>query len=251
MLEVKDFNVTYGSGKDANHVVRGVSFTVERGQSVGIVGESGCGKSTLLRCIVGLENGWTGSLGMDGRSVRQSRTMDDLRLAQMVFQDPYGSLHPRHSVGRALSEPARCMGLAHDRARIERALEEVGLPASFADRYPHELSGGQRQRVAIARALIVEPPILLLDEPTSALDVSVQAEVLNLLSDRREERDLTFLLVSHDLSVVAHMCDRAFVMQNGQFVDELTPADIGAQKAHSPYAQVLMAASSYGYGSQA
>ncbi|MBB4351726.1 ABC transporter ATP-binding protein [Aliirhizobium cellulosilyticum] len=247
MLQVKDFNVTYGNGKDANHVVRGVSFTIKWGQSVGIVGESGCGKSTLLRCIVGLENGWTGSLGMDGRSIKQSRTMDDLRLAQMVFQDPYGSLHPRHSVGRALSEPARCTGLAHDRSRIGRALEEVGLPASFADRYPHELSGGQRQRVAIARALIVEPPILLQDEPTSALDVSVQAEVLNLLSDRREERNLTFLLVSRDLSVVAHMCDKAYVMQNGQFVDELTPEDIGMQRAQSPYAQTLMKASALGY----
>lgn len=247
MIEVKDFNVTYGSNKSANHVVRGVSFDVRRGECVGIVGESGCGKSTLLRCLVGLERGWTGDLVLGGRRMSQHRTIEDLRAAQMVFQDPYGSLHPRHRIGRALSEPARCMGLPYDSDRIAQALEEVGLPADFAHRFPHELSGGQRQRVAIARALIVEPPILLLDEPTSALDVSVQAEVLNLLADRREERGLTFLLVSHDLSVVAHMCDRAFVMQSGQFVDEMTPADIGANRARSDYANTLINASFYGH----
>jgi len=135
------------------------------------------------------------------------------------------------------------MGLPHGRDRIAAALTEVGLPAGFADRFPHELSGGQRQRVAIARALIVEPPVVLLDEPTSALDVSVQAEILNLLSDRREDRGLTYVLVSHDLSVVAHMCDRVLVMQQGRFVDQLTPDDIGAGRATHPYAQHLIAAS--------
>lgn len=247
MIDVKDFNVTYGSGESANHVVRGVSFHVGRGESVGIVGESGCGKSTLLRCIVGLERGWTGELSMGDRKIGQDRTREDLRVAQMVFQDPYGSLHPRHRIGMALSEPARGMGLPYDRERIGRALQEVGLPSDFADRFPHELSGGQRQRVAIARALIVEPPILLLDEPTSALDVSVQAEVLNLLSDRREKLGLTFLLVSHDLSVIAHMCDRVLVMQNGEFVDELSPADIGANNAKADYSRSLIDASFYGH----
>ncbi|MTH79562.1 ATP-binding cassette domain-containing protein [Paracoccus aestuariivivens] len=243
MIELQDINVRYHSGKSENHVVRGVNLSVARGECVGIVGESGCGKSTLLRSLVGLEGHWTGSISINGEALGPIRTKDQLRCAQMVFQDPFASLHPRHRIRRALSEPARCMGLPVDDARIAAALEEVGLPASFADRFPHQLSGGQRQRVAIARALIVEPPVLLLDEPTSALDVSVQAEILNLLSDRRDERGLTFVLVSHDLSVVAHMCDRIFVMQNGGFVDELSPADIGAGEARDAYARQLLAAS--------
>lgn len=240
MIDIQDFNVRYRAGKAENHVVRGIDLTVARGECVGIVGESGCGKSTLLRCLVGLERGWTGRIAIDGQPVSPDRTKDELRRAQMVFQDPFGSLHPRHRIGRSLSEPARCMGLPTGPARIAAALEEVGLPAAFADRFPHQLSGGQRQRVAIARALIVEPPVLLLDEPTSALDVSVQAEILNLLSDRREERGLTYLLVSHDLAVVAHMCDRILVMQNGTFVEELTPDNIRLGKANHPYAQHLM-----------
>jgi len=239
MIDIRDFHVRYGE----NHVVRGINLSVAKGACVGIVGESGCGKSTVLRCLVGLEQGWQGHISIDGKTVGQHRTHDELSRAQMVFQDPFGSLHPRHRIGRALAEPARCMGLPHGRDRVAAALEEVGLPAAFADRFPHELSGGQRQRVAIARALIVEPPVVLLDEPTSALDVSVQAEILNLLSDRRDERELTYVLVSHDLSVVAHMCDRILVMQDGQFVDELTPQDIGAGRATHPYARHLIAAS--------
>ncbi|MDD7973343.1 ABC transporter ATP-binding protein [Roseinatronobacter alkalisoli] len=240
MIRIRDFNVRYRSGKTENHVVRGIDLTVAQGECVGIVGESGCGKSTLLRCLVGLESGWTGNIEIDGQSLGAVRGKDDLRRAQMVFQDPFGSLHPRHRIGRALSEPLRCMGLPGSPQRVAAALKEVGLPASFAHRFPHQLSGGQRQRVAIARALIIEPPILLLDEPTSALDVSVQAEILNLLSDRRDERGLTYLLVSHDLAVVAHMCDRILVMQNGVFVEELTPDNIRLAKATHPYAQHLM-----------
>ena len=242
MIDIRDMNVRYNGAHEA-HVVRGVNLQVGRGECVGIVGESGCGKSTLLRSLVGLEGHWTGSISIGGQSVGPARSLDQLRLAQMVFQDPFGSLHPRHRIGRALSEPARCMGLPHDATRIAAALQEVGLPPDFAERFPHELSGGQRQRVAIARALIVEPAVLLLDEPTSALDVSVQAEILNLLSDRREGRGLTYLLVSHDLSVVAHMCDRVLVMQNGIFVDELRPEDIGNGRANHPYSRTLLAAS--------
>lgn len=239
MIEMRDFNVHYGQ----NHVVRGIDLTVAKGESVGIVGESGCGKSTLLRCLVGLEGGWQGQVSVNGQPVGHQRTLDQLRQVQMVFQDPFGSLHPRHRIGKALSEPARCMGLPATRAHVEAALTEVGLPAAFADRFPHELSGGQRQRVAIARAMIVAPPIVLLDEPTSALDVSVQAEILNLLSDRKDDLGLTYVLVSHDLSVVAHMCSRILVMQNGVFVDELSPEDIGAGRANHPYAQHLIDAS--------
>lgn len=243
MITVDKLDVVYGAKEKRNHVVRGVSLTVNKGETLGIVGESGCGKSTLLRSLAGLEAGWTGSISFDGKPVGKTRSRDELKLAQMVFQDPYGSLHPRHRIGRALAEPIRAMGLGDGWSKVPAALQQVGLPAYFAERFPHELSGGQRQRVAIARALILEPPILLLDEPTSALDVSIQAEILNLLADQREERDLTFVLVSHDLAVIAHMCDRVLVMQNGVFVDELTKADLEAGVTHSAYSGELFESS--------
>ncbi|WCA60674.1 ABC transporter ATP-binding protein [Agrobacterium tumefaciens] len=243
MITVDKLDVVYGAKENRNHVVRGVSLTVNRGETLGIVGESGCGKSTLLRSLAGLEAGWTGSISFNGKPVGKTRSRDELKLAQMVFQDPYGSLHPRHRIGRALAEPIRAMGLGDGWSKVPAALQQVGLPAHFAERFPHELSGGQRQRVAIARALILEPPILLLDEPTSALDVSIQAEILNLLADQREERDLTFVLVSHDLAVIAHMCDRVLVMQNGVFVDELTKADLEAGVTHAAYSGELFESS--------
>lgn len=243
MITVDKLDVVYGAKEKRNHVVRGVSLTVNKGETLGIVGESGCGKSTLLRSLAGLEASWTGSISFNGKPVGKTRSRDELKLAQMVFQDPYGSLHPRHRIGRALAEPIRAMGLGDGWSKVPAALQQVGLPAHFAERFPHELSGGQRQRVAIARALILEPPILLLDEPTSALDVSIQAEILNLLADQREERDLTFVLVSHDLAVIAHMCDRVLVMQNGVFVDELTKADLEAGVTHAAYSGELFESS--------
>jgi peptide/nickel transport system ATP-binding protein len=243
MIKVENLDVVYGSKDKSNHVVRGVSFAVSCGETLGIVGESGCGKSTVLRSLAGLEGAWTGSISFNGKPVGKVRTRDELKLAQMVFQDPYGSLHPRHRIGTALAEPIRSMGAGDGWTRVAEALQQVGLPAHFASRFPHELSGGQRQRVAIARALILSPPILLLDEPTSALDVSIQAEVLNLLADQREERNLTFILVSHDLSVISHMCDRVLVMQNGVFVDELTRQDLQAGVTHASYSRELFDAS--------
>ncbi|UXT82804.1 ABC transporter ATP-binding protein [Agrobacterium tumefaciens] len=243
MITVDKLDVVYGTKESRNHVVRDVSFRVNRGETLGIVGESGCGKSTLLRSLAGLESGWTGSISFEGNPVGKVRSRDELKLAQMVFQDPYGSLHPRHRIGRALAEPIRSMGLGDGWSKVPAALQQVGLPAHFAERFPHELSGGQRQRVAIARALILEPPILLLDEPTSALDVSIQAEILNLLADQRDEQNLTFVLVSHDLSVIAHMCDRVLVMQNGVFVDELTKADLEAGITHAAYSGELFESS--------
>ncbi|KNY31876.1 MULTISPECIES: ABC transporter ATP-binding protein [unclassified Agrobacterium] len=243
MITVDKLDVVYGAKENRNHVVRGVSLKVNKGETLGIVGESGCGKSTLLRSLAGLESVWTGSISFDGKPVGKVRSREELKLAQMVFQDPYGSLHPRHRIGRALAEPIRSMGLGDGWSKVPAALQQVGLPAHFAERFPHELSGGQRQRVAIARALILEPPILLLDEPTSALDVSIQAEILNLLADQREERDLTFVLVSHDLAVIAHMCDRVLVMQNGVFVDELTKADLEAGVTHAAYSGELFESS--------
>jgi peptide/nickel transport system ATP-binding protein len=161
----------------------------------------------------------------------------------MVFQDPYGTLHPRHTIGLALSEPLRAQGMERSTARIAEALRAVGLNPSFAERFPHQLSGGQRQRVAIARALILEPDVVLLDEPTSALDVSVQAEILNLLADLREKMGLTYVLVSHDLAVVAHMCSRVAVMQSGKVLEELTATDLRHGRATHHYTFELIASS--------
>jgi peptide/nickel transport system ATP-binding protein len=161
----------------------------------------------------------------------------------MVFQDPYGSLHPKKTVDDTLAEPLAIHGIREAEARIARAMSEVGLPSAFRFRFPHQLSGGQRQRVAIARALVLEPSILLLDEPTSALDVSIQAEVLNLLSGLRRERKLTYILVSHDLAVVAHMCERLLVMQLGQGVEEMTSATLASRSPRTDYARQLITAS--------
>jgi peptide/nickel transport system ATP-binding protein len=161
----------------------------------------------------------------------------------MVFQDPYGSLHPRHTVDRVLAEPLAIHGIADQQERVTRALHSVGLGAAFRFRYPHQLSGGQRQRVAIARALILEPEILLLDEPTSALDASVQAEVLNLLTRLRAEKGLTYVLVSHDLAVVDHMCERLIVMRDGLALEELDTGALAARAVATDYTRALLAAS--------
>jgi peptide/nickel transport system ATP-binding protein len=218
--------------------VEGVSFEVAPGESFGIVGESGSGKSTVLRAICGLVCPAAGTITPAASKDKSSR-----RQVQMVFQDPYGSLHPRQTVDRILAEPLAIHGIGDAETRIERALDEVGLGNGFRFRYPHQLSGGQRQRVAVARALILEPQVLLLDEPTSALDASVQAEVLNLLEALRQRRRLTFVMVSHDLAVVTHLCERVMVMQRGRAVETLTAADLAAQRVREPYTQRLMEAS--------
>lgn len=215
MIRIEDLRVRFGSLE----AVKGVSFAVPRGQSFGIVGESGSGKSTVLRALSGLNPDWTGRMALADTPLTPRRSKSFFRRVQMVFQDPYGSLHPRQTVDRALAEPLEVHGLAGAEARILRALAEVALPASVRFRYPHQLSGGQRQRVAIARALMCEPEVLLLDEPTSALDVSVQAEVLNLLADLQQHRGLTYLLVSHNLAVIAHLCQVIGVMQGGEMVE--------------------------------
>ncbi|OJU48070.1 MAG: ABC transporter ATP-binding protein [Mesorhizobium sp. 61-13] len=220
-----------------------VSLSVAPGESYGLVGESGSGKSTLLRAVAGLAPVSAGTITVDGKPLGQKRDKAFYRKVQMVFQDPYGSLHPRQTVDRLLLEPLAIHGFADTQARIVRALDEVGLGSGFRFRYSHQLSGGQRQRVAIARALILEPSILLLDEPTSALDASVQAEVLNLLEQIRAARNLTFVMVSHDLAVVTHMCDRLMVMQGGRTVEELTAADLAARRVNEDYTRGLLAAS--------
>jgi peptide/nickel transport system ATP-binding protein len=243
MIEVNNLAVSFGSGDARRQVVKGVSFAVAKGETLGIVGESGCGKSTVLRSLAGLDRHWEGEIRLADTPVDRERSREQLKLAQMVFQDPYGSIHPRHRIERVLAEPVRAMKTGDGWSRVGASLEQVGLPAAFGERFPHELSGGQRQRVAIARALMLEPEILLLDEPTSALDVSVQAEVLNLLMDLREERNLTYVLVSHDLSVIAHMCDRVLVMKDGQFVDQLDKDALQTGETHHAYSRQLFEAS--------
>ena len=243
MIEVEGLNVFFGHGRDEVHAVSDVSFSVAEGESFGLVGESGSGKSTVLRAFCGLNPHLTGRIAVEGVDLKPRRDKAFFKLVQMVFQDPYGSLHPRHTVDRILSEPIAIHGLSDPDRRISRALEEVGLGPAFRYRFPHQLSGGQRQRVAVARALILEPRILLLDEPTSALDVSVQAEVLNLLRRLKRERNLTYILVSHDLSVVAHMCARLAVMNHGAIVEDLTVEQLRTHSPEHPYTRQLLVAS--------
>ena len=243
MISVRQLNVTFGHGERAVHAVRDVSFEIQRGESFGLVGESGSGKSTVLRAIAGLIPGAFADMAINGERLARKRTRDFRRRVQMVFQDPFGSLHPRHTVDQILSEPVRIHRLGQIESRVVSALEDVGLDASFRFRYPHQISGGQRQRIAVARALIIEPEVVLLDEPTSALDVSVQAEVLNLLSRLRREHSLTYLLVSHDFAVVSHMCDRLSVMQHGRVLETLSIARLRAQQPSHPYTQQLLRAS--------
>ncbi len=244
-LRVQGLRVVYGGFA----AVEGLSFEVAPGESFGIVGESGSGKSTVLRALCGLAPRTAGEIGLTsiepGATLPQPGSLGWRRAVQMVFQDPYGSLHPRQTIDRQLAEPLALHGLGQGderEARIQQALDEVGLGEGFRFRYPHQLSGGQRQRVAIARALILQPQVLLLDEPTSALDASVQAEVLNLLEALREQRRLSFVMVSHDLAVVTHLCQRLLVMQRGRAVETLAAADLAARRVQAPYTQRLMAA---------
>ena len=243
LIEVRDLQVRFGSGAGAVRAVDGVSFQVRAGETFGLVGESGSGKSTVLRAMSGLNHDWSGSIRIDGETLGHRRTKAFHKKLQMVFQDPYGSLHPRHTVDRTLSEPCAIHGIADADRRMLDVLGEVGLGPSFRFRFPHQLSGGQRQRVAIARALMLEPRILLLDEPTSALDVSVQAEILNLLQRLKREHGLTFILVSHDLAVIAHMCDRLAVMNAGRIVEELTADQLRRSSPSEDYTKQLLRAS--------
>lgn len=243
LIEIENLTVTFrAKGRDVR-AVDGVSLGVTERESYGLVGESGSGKSTILRAICGMAPVTGGSIRIAGHVLPTPRGRAFSAQVQMVFQDPYASLHPRHTIDRALSEPLAIHGLGGSDARVMQALVDVGLPPAFRFRYPHQLSGGQRQRVAIARALMLQPQILLLDEPTSALDASVQAEVLNLLDRLRAERGLTFLMVSHDLAVIDHMCDRIMVMQHGSAVEQMTRDDLAQAKMTTAYARSLFDAS--------
>ncbi|OVZ97667.1 MULTISPECIES: ABC transporter ATP-binding protein [Yersinia] len=228
LIEVNNLQVRFAQKNQMKTAVESVSFVVEEGETFSLIGASGCGKSTVLRTLAGLQREWQGEITLLGQPIRSGqRFTGQLRKeVQMVFQDPYASLHPQHNIQRTLGEPLKIHGEQNIQQRIDQALEQVGLPASAAQRYPHQFSGGQRQRIAIARALLLRPKLLLLDEPTSALDMSVQAEILNLLNHLKREYGMTYLLVSHDSDVVAHMSERAAMMDGGKIVRTFTRRDL-------------------------
>lgn len=224
-----------------------VSFTLHAGRSLGIVGESGSGKSTLARLVMALEAPTAGRVLLDGQDLNTLSPAELRRTrskVQMVFQDPYGSLDPRRTVGQTVAEPLAVLhgaSRSEQRTRAGEALEAVGLRAADLAKYPHEFSGGQRQRIAIARALITRPKLIVADEPVSALDVSVQAQVLNLMQDLQDEFGLTYLFISHDLSVVDMVCDEVVVLQSGRIVEQGPPQRLFQRPEH-PYTQRLLAA---------
>ncbi len=228
--------------------VDGVSFSVARGETLGLVGESGCGKTTTGRCILRLETPTAGSIvydGVDIAGLSQKQMVALRQRIQVIFQDPFSSLNPRMKIGQIIAEPMKVHGIEPDaakrQARVRELLTICGLNARFADRYPHEMSGGQRQRVGIARALAMNPEFIVCDEPVSALDVSIQAQVINLLEDLRERFGLTYLFIAHDLSVVRHLCQRVAVMYLVRFV-ELADSDTLFDNPQHPYTKALLAA---------
>lgn len=247
LLDVRELHVHYGHHRNPLKAVDGVSLTVNRGECVGLVGESGCGKSTLGRAILRLEKIKSGEVLVDGTNVaplRGAALKAYRRRAQMIFQDPYGSLNPRISIGGALEEVLKVHGMKDRAARQKRAEElllEVGLRPEFVHRYPHEFSGGQRQRIGIARALAVGPELIIADEPVSALDVSVQVQVLNLLRDIQQKKGISLLFVAHDLAVVRYISQRVVVMYLGRIVESGPAESLYLQPAH-PYTAKLLSA---------
>ena len=236
VVKVEDLNVWYGKPqlfgrKKRVHILHDVSFEIERGEILGLVGESGCGKSTLARTILGIETDKTGTI------------IHKTYHPQMVFQNPYGSLNPYKKIGWIIEEPLRVTkkyDKSERKRRVLDLLEQVGLPESYANRYPDELSGGQRQRVAIAAALIQQPEMIILDEPVSALDVTVQAQILRLLVDIKKQYNLSYLFISHDLNVIYQICDRVMVMKQGEIVESGDIETVYSNPQH-PYTQQLLA----------
>ena len=245
MITVRDLTVSYGQKGREVRAVCGVSFSFGTGISFGLVGQSGSGKSTVLHSIAGLIANWHGTIEIDGQLQSVKRHPSFYQNVQLVFQDSNSALHPRHMVGTAVAEPARIHNLNDVDRRVEVALNEVGLPSSVRYRYPHQLSGGQRQRVALARALLLKPRILLLDEPAAGLDMIAQDGIIKLLNGLRSRGDISYLLVSHDISVIAELCDWVGVMQRGELVDVQRTAHLASGfEGLAPYTRILVDAAS-------
>jgi len=235
MLEVKKLTKIYSIGKKFFKAVDSVSFVLQRGETLGLVGESGCGKSTLGRMIMGLIPPSSGQVFFEGKEI--TGTLLPRRM-QMIFQDPYSSLNPRMSVKAIIEEPTKIHGLP---SRVDELLDLVGLPRQNKERYPHEFSGGQRQRIGIARALALNPDVLICDEPISALDVSIQAQIVNLLIRLQKELSLTILFIAHDLAMVRYLSTRVAVMHQGKIVELAEADELFAHPRH-PYTKVLFSA---------
>lgn len=251
LLDVRHLKKYFPIDKGVSlHAVDDVSFTIERGKTLGIVGESGCGKSTLGRCVLRLLEPTDGEVWFDGENIcnLSKAKMRELRKdMQIVFQDPFSSLDPRMTVSQAIAEPIRTGKIMKGapkrelRARVNELMDTVGLAQRLADSYPHELDGGRRQRIGIARALAMNPKLIVCDEPVSALDVSIQAQILNLLSDLQESMGLTYIFITHDLSVVNHFSDDIAVMYLGQVVEKASAEELFAHPMH-PYTKALLSA---------
>ena len=247
VLKVRDLEVTFGSGRHKFRAVKGVSFDVYRGETFGIVGESGSGKTTIGRSIIRVYPASAGSIQFDGQEItgRISKELDRqiTQKIQMIFQDPMASLNERAKIDYIVSEGLQGRGLSKSEIseKVNKALRAVGLPPEFATRFPHEFSGGQRQRIGIARALIMDPEFIIADEPISALDVSIRAQVLNLMSQLQKERGLTYLFISHDLSVMRFICDRIAVVHKGEIVEMSDTETLFKHPTH-PYTRALLSA---------
>ncbi|HKT05903.1 MAG TPA: ATP-binding cassette domain-containing protein [Rugosimonospora sp.] len=246
LLRIKDLRVSYRRHRRPVRVVDGVSLSVDRGETVAVVGESGAGKTSLARAVVGLAPVESGTIELCGQDVtratpRQRRGL--ARRAQYIFQDPYSSLNPARTIGQTLEEPLLARGVRGAKAarRIEEILDLVGIPGSARSRYPAAFSGGQRQRIAIARALLPAPDLVICDEPVSALDLSVQAQILNLLRTLQQRFGIGYLFIGHNLDVVRVVAHRTIVMRHGQVVEE-GPSDVVAREPRHPYTQALLAA---------
>ena len=248
ILEVRDLKKYFKSPTGTLHAVDGVNFSIRRGETLGLVGESGCGKSTIGRLILGLHQATSGEILFNGQDIckMNKQQLHDLRKdLQIIFQDPFSSLNPRMSIGEIIGEPLQIHGKVHSRAELDkevsRLMDVVGRSARLFTAYPHELDGGRRQRIGIARALSLKPQFIVCDEPVSSLDVSIQAQVLNLLKALQAEFHLTYLFITHDLSVVKFFSDKIAVMYLGQLVETADSAELFRQPMH-PYSQALLSA---------
>ncbi len=248
LIETKGLKKYFDIGKNKLHAVDDVNLKIEKGKTLGIVGESGCGKSTLGRTVLGLLKATDGQVLYQGRDITKynSKQLKNLRKEiQIIFQDPYSSINPRHSIGRIIGEPILVNGIIKDksirRQRVLELMETVGLSQKLYNSYPHELDGGRRQRVGVARALSVNPKFIVCDEPVSALDVSIQAQILNLLMDLQDDLGLTYMFITHDLSVVKHISDEIAVMYLGQCVERSSSKELFKNPMH-PYTKALLTA---------